>query len=166
MRYRAPLRHTPSTRQGLNGDTHPHLQWRPRKYGTTLLRSHEGQTRDRPDLAEAIPSWIPAAIYKRPYQPCTHAPYPADRSCPPLSRRQTLPKTITHSLEKVAPAPLPTAESSTPKKTSRPRVRLSKNLRDKDDKTLAALLSRAIGSTEKQQRVRNYLQEVNRRFGV
>lgn len=91
----------------------------------------------------------------------------------------------------VEPAPLPTAESLTPKKTGRPRkydpsitpadrARLSRqrraeqiaqalttgDLRDVDDKTLAALLSRAIGNVGQRQRVRNYLQELNRRFGV
>ena len=91
----------------------------------------------------------------------------------------------------VEPAPLPTAKSLTPKKTGRPRkydpsitpadrARLSRqrraeqiaqalttgDLRDVDDKTLAALLSRAIGNVGQRQRVRNYLQELNRRFGV
>ena len=103
----------------------------------------------------------------------------------------TAPTPTGAAVEPVAPAPLPTAESPTPKKTGRPRkydpsitpadrARLSRqrraeqiaqallteDLRDIDDKTLVALLSRAVGSAEKRQRVRNYLQELNRRFGV
>ncbi|MGK9452948.1 hypothetical protein ACSSZE_17100 [Acidithiobacillus caldus] len=103
----------------------------------------------------------------------------------------TAPTPTGAAVEPVAPAPLPTAESPTPKKTGRPRkydpsitpadrARLSRqrraeqiaqalttgDLRDVDDKTLAALLSRAIGNVGQRQRVRNYLQELNRRFGV
>lgn len=106
-------------------------------------------------------------------------------------KSSTPPTPVSAAVEPVAPAPLPTAESLTPKKTGRPRkydpsitpadrARLSRqrraeqiaqalttgDLRDVDDKTLAALLSRAIGNAGQRQRVRNYLQELNRRFGV